>query len=437
MFVHSPASPGTESTLIQALKTLNTSLTQKIDLLPDTVGFRIHPPTPPGTAIRAAYFREPFFDAYARTQKASLENIKNGILEGGWKLIDLLDDQGAKLLQFQSRYIASGKSDTIVFDSILILERRLAKTRRKIEDILHGPEMDRLHVSLDTHDLQNIPFAQLESKLIVAVTTGKQILQQIMETTSHQIKLAVDIKKRTEIWTKGEGAGISKPEAQETVAGLPQLLQTESFVSPSVTMVAGVRSDSSWYHELGLFTATSKDIGKQALQSVFNPDQSNLGMFLRGSYTRIKLIRSDVNDRFAIHYQIYYLNKSVHIDTLTDRAGLDFNQIQGRLASELIVFDNLFSIYGGISFNTPITNLETFRNDLPLNSTGQVFGDVGFRLFFEPGSSKVNVKDGFGFIVDVNFMINNKDMRDVNPTKDSIVPALRVAMQKSLSSARK
>lgn len=74
-----------------------------------------------------------------------------------------------------------------------------------------------------------------------------------------------------------------------------------------------------------------------------------------------------------------------------------------------------------------------YRERLPFQKDGQPYVDFGFRLLLQPGKDLKLAEDGLGIVVDVNFIVNNKDMRTVNNNKDSLVPGLRFAVQKTLT----
>jgi hypothetical protein len=148
---------------------------------------------------------------------------------------------------------------------------------------------------------------------------------------------------------------------------------------------------------------------------------------------QMSFLKEQYQKKWAFYYSMNYLEKSINEDTIQSKPSVNFSQFQGRLAGEYIVFDNFLSFYTGINWIAPLTNVNMYRERLPFQKDGQPYMDFGIRMFLEPGKILKTKDSGLGLVLDVNFIVNNKDMRSVNSKGDSLVPALRFAMQKTLS----
>jgi hypothetical protein len=370
-----------------------------------------------------------YYDDIQNRQNDCIDSVRQAVNE----YIDILEKEGGRILQKQALYLGTSSPASGIMDSFLLFQQFVSGSRQDFEDILAGSAFDTLKFDFPPEVMDTITAAGFVNNARRAITGGERLLAQIKADISADWPMLQTIRSRMEKWIK-PGEDADPKNSQEAISGIPQLIHTDDVVTPSITMVAGTkRVKGPWYNELGFFVGNSEERDRRNIQSIFNAEQSEYGFYLRGAVMEMRFLKDDYQKRWALHYSGNYLEKSINEDTVQSKPSVNFSQFQGRLAGEFIVFDNILSLYSGINWILPLTNVAMYRERLPFQKDGQPYMDFGVRMFLEPGKV-LNVKDpGLGIVIDINFIVNNQDMRSVNYKGDSLVPGLRFAIQKTLS----
>ena len=385
------------------------------------------PSTTPGLT------RNPLFNMYYNDIKkrqaeciVSIQKILN-------EYNSLLDTESGRLLQRQAMYLQHGEIKQEILDTFLIFQKYIADSRKSYKRYDAVGEIDSLTVTYDTAQLNAMSPVEFIEKTNRAIQSGNNLLEDLSTSIKKEGEMLKKIQARTNAWLNPK-KDENPDKSEEVIAGIPQLIHTDNVVTPSLSMVAGAkRVKGPWYNELGVFVGNSEERNRRNIQSIFNAEQSEYGFYIRGAVMEMRFLQVKYQKNWAFHYNLNYLEKSINEDTIQSQQSVNFSQFQGRLAGEYIVFNNFLSLYTGINWIAPLTNVKMYRERLPFQKDGQPYMDFGIRMFLEPGKMLKMKDSGLGIVLDVNFIVNNKDMRSVNSKGDSLVPGLRFAMQKTLS----
>ncbi len=379
----------------------------------------------------ATLFSDPLFDFVYKDLKDRQKNCITSIKSNANEYIEILDLEAGRLLQSQSIYIGSGSPKSEVLDSFVIFQNRLKKSRTSLDSLNFSNAFDSLNIDFTNAERLSMTGPVFISRVERAKSNGERMLDSVKAHITRELNFLKQIRSRTEAWLK---APAKDEKSQENITGIPQIIHTDNVVTPSVTMVAGTKKvDGPWYNELGFFAGNSEERDRRNIQSIFNAEQSEYGFYLRGFLSKLGFLQEQYQSNWAVHYHFNYLEKSINEDTVQTKPSVNYSQFQGRLGAEYIVFQNILSIYAGGNWIVPLTNVNMYRERLPFQKDLQPYVDFGFRLLLQPGKELKLADDGLGIVVDVNFIVNNKDMRTVNSNNDSLVPGLRFAVQKTLT----
>lgn len=345
----------------------------------------------------------------------------------------LLDTESGRLLQRQAIYLLKAEIKPEILDTFLQFQNYISDSRKSYEKYKSVGESDSLTVIYSAADLRVMTPQEFVEKTNQAIRSGNNLLENLSTSIRKEGEMLKKIQARTNAWLNPK-KDENPDKSEEVIAGIPQLIHTDNVVTPSLSMVAGAkRVKGPWYNELGVFVGNSEERNRRNIQSIFNAEQSEYGFYIRGAVMEMRFLQVKYQKNWAFHYNLNYLEKSINEDTIQSQQSVNFSQFQGRLAGEYIVFNNFLSLYTGINWIAPLTNVKMYRDRLPFQKDGQPYMDFGIRMFLEPGKMLKMKDSGLGIVLDVNFIVNNKDMRSVNSKGDSLVPGLRFAMQKTLS----
>lgn len=183
------------------------------------------------------------------------------------------------------------------------------------------------------------------------------------------------------------------------------------------------------YREFGGFTGILGSGDDLSKYSLFIPESSTYGFFLKNNYSFDKQGTSDVSP-WGINLSFHYLGKKVRIDTTEKSKPILTSLFQMKMGIEYVLVPSLFSIYSNVNATSFMTNRDILKDSLGMNRSIYGFIDFGTRMLLEPkGENRIG---DWKLYFDLNFIVNSAELKGIAKSNDFVIPNFRVGLRTEL-----
>lgn len=183
------------------------------------------------------------------------------------------------------------------------------------------------------------------------------------------------------------------------------------------------------YREFGGFTGILGSSDELSKYSLFIPESSTYGFFLKNNFSFDKQGTGEASP-WGINVSFHYLGKKLKVDTTEKSKPVLTSLFQMKMGLEYVLVPGLFSVYSNINAASFMTNRDILKDSLGMNKSLYGFVDFGTRMLLEPkGANRIG---DWKLYFDLNFIINSSELKGIAKSNDFVIPNFRVGLRTDL-----
>jgi hypothetical protein len=207
------------------------------------------------------------------------------------------------------------------------------------------------------------------------------------------------------------------------------------ILTPTITLLGSNNNTrKNVYRETGLSIGVVSDKVAQNNLSFFYADLStfkvNAGFnFYLQKMADTAYIKTDDRGIIGFNFDLSFLGKKYFTDTTKFKESFNTTAFFLKTGIEIVLIDQILSGYSNIKAFAPVSGFEPFRDFKQTNNTLYSTIDFGFNFLLNP-KEKGN---GFNILLNLNFLINNNDVKVFTKYDGFLVPSVKIGFSKSLN----
>lgn len=189
------------------------------------------------------------------------------------------------------------------------------------------------------------------------------------------------------------------------------------------------KNSKGTYREFGGFTGILGSGDELSKYSLFIPESSTYGFFLKNNFSFDKQGTGE-SSPWGVNLSFHYLGKKIKIDTAEKSKPILSSMFQMKLGLEYVLVPSLFSVYSNVNAAAFMTNRDILKDSLGLNRSLYGFVDFGTRMLLEPkGDTRIG---DWKLYFDLNFIVNSSELKSIAKSNDFVIPNFRVGLRTEL-----
>lgn len=303
--------------------------------------------------------------------------------------------------------------------------------RTKIDDFHHkkvSKNEDSVEVMVE--QVQNLTAVSL--RLADSVTINQIQVRVARSYQRFQVQRK-ELESLTQAWNSFITRNIKVKEAKKVeVTALPffNAIPGLKDMNGSISVFGNSsKASKGVYREFGGFTGilgTSDELSKYSL---FIPESSTYGFFLKNNFSFDKQGTEEASP-WGINLSFHYLGKKLKVDTAEKSKPVLTSLFQMKMGLEYVLVPSLFSVYTNVNAASFMTNRAVLKDSLGMNKSLYGFVDFGTRMLLEPkGNNRIG---DWKLYFDLNFIINSAELKGIAKSNDFVIPNFRVGLRTEL-----